>query len=116
MTARWRSAVRGQAGQASVELVAVLPLLAAIALAVGQVLASGAGRELAANAAQAGAMALVQGGDPERAARAAVRGRWEAGAVIAVRGRTVSVALRPRGPIPGLRDLLAARAEATAGP
>ena len=64
----------GPRGQASVELVALLPLAALVALAIGQLLAAGAARELAGNAAEAGAAALLQGGDPAAAARAALAG------------------------------------------
>ena len=56
-------------GQASVELVAVLPLAVVVALAAGQAVAAGAAAELAGHAAEAGAVALLQDGDPRRAAR-----------------------------------------------
>jgi pilus assembly protein CpaE len=65
---------RREGGQASVELVALLPLAALVALAIGQLLAAGSARELAGNAAEAGAAALLQGTDPTAAARAALRG------------------------------------------
>ena len=108
----WRSA----GGQASVELVALLPLLAAIALAVGQLLAAGLARELAGTAAQAGAMAVLQGGDPADAARDAIPGWSRDRADVAVSGREIAVTLRPPALVPGLAPLLSARAEASAGP
>ena len=55
-----------EVGQASVELVALLPLAALIALAIGQLLAAGSARELAGNAAEAGAAALLAGRRPDR--------------------------------------------------
>jgi hypothetical protein len=94
----------------------MLPLLVAVALAVGQVLAAGVARELAADAAQAGAMAIVQGSDPRAAARAAVPGWSRGGMAVSVDGRDVAVTLRPPSPLPAVADLLAAHADASAGP
>jgi len=107
---------RAEAGQASVELVALLPLLVALALGAGQLLAAGIARELAGHAAQAGAMAILQGGDPEDAARAAIPGWSRAAARITADGHTVAVTLRPRSIVPGLAGLLTAHADASAGP
>ncbi len=62
-------------GQASVELVALLPLLVTVAVAAGHVLAAGAAHELAGHAAEAGAIAVLRGGgeaDARDAARAAL--------------------------------------------
>lgn len=103
-------------GQASVELVALLPVIAAITLAVGQLLAAGVARELAEHAAAAGAIAMLEGRDPAEAARAAVPAWSGARTTVSVHGRTVSVALRPAGPVPALTGMLTARAEASAGP
>jgi hypothetical protein len=103
-------------GQASVELVALMPLLLAAALATGQLLAAGAARELAGGAAGAGAMALLQGGDPARAARAAVPGWAHAHVDVDVDGRAVRVRLRPAAVLPGLARPLTASATADAGP
>lgn len=103
----------GDRGQATIELVALLPLLAAVALAVAQLLAAGVARELARHAAQAGAIAVLEGGDPAAAARAAVPS-WSRDRVrVDVEGRTVTVVVRPAGPLP---NLLTARANASAGP
>lgn len=109
-------AVRSCSGQASVELVALLPLAALIALAIGQLLAAGAARELAGNAAEAGAAAMLQGRDPAGAARAALPGWSRDRADVRVSGRRVEVLVRPRAVIPGLADRLAASASADAGP
>ena len=106
----------GQAGQATVELVAVLPLLAAVALAAGQVLAAGAASSFAGHAAEAGAVAILEGGAAGDAARAAVPG-WSRGRMeVAVEGKTVRVALRPPTLFPPLAGLLTAHATAVAGP
>jgi hypothetical protein len=103
-------------GQASVELVALLPLAALIALAIGQLLAAGAARELAGNAAEAGAAALLQGGDPVAAARAALPGWSRESTTVHVAGRRVEVRVRPRTVVPVLAARLEASAAADAGP
>ncbi len=105
----------GARGQAAVELVGILPILVAVALAAAQLLAAGVARELAGHAAQAGAMALLQGGEPARAARDAVPGWARDRMTVAVRGRRVEVVLRPPAPARAVADGLAARAVATAG-
>jgi len=68
-------------GQASVELVALLPLAALIALAIGQLLAAGSARELAGNAAEAGAAALLQGTDPTAADKATIDHQIQSGEI-----------------------------------
>jgi hypothetical protein len=104
-------------GQATVEFVGVLPLAVLVALVVGQLLAAGAARELAGNAAEAGAAAILQGtSDPDQAARDALPG-WSSGrAEVRVSGRVVRVRLRPLSVVPGIADRLAATAVADAGP
>jgi hypothetical protein len=104
------------AGQATVELVALLPLAALIALAIGQLLAAGAAGELASNAAEAGAAAILQGADPTAAARAALPGWSRERATVRVTGRRVEVRLRPLVVAPVLADRLEATASADAGP
>ena len=108
--------MRREQGQASVEFVALLPLLVLMALVIGQVLAAGRCRELAGHAAGAGAAALLQDGDPVRAARQALPGWSRRGLDVTVRGRRVAVTLRPPGLLPGLPGLLRARVSAWAGP
>jgi hypothetical protein len=103
-------------GQASVELVGVLPLVVLLALVLGQLLAAGAARELAGNAAEAGATALLQRRDPSGAARDALPGWSRRRMSIAVDGRVIRVALRPPGLLPGLGAALEAHAAADAGP
>lgn len=111
-----RHRTRACCGQASVELVAVAPLLIAVVLAVAQLLAAGAARELADHAAEAGAVALLQHTDPAQAARDAVPG-WSRGRVdVRVEDHRVRVRLRPRAFLPQLADLLEATGEAHAGP
>lgn len=107
--------MRDEAGQAAVELVAVLPLAVAVALCAGQALATGAAREAAEHAAQAGAMALIQGGDPGASARAAAPPWSRKRLRVTRQGSRVSVVLAPREFVPGAASLLRARATADAG-
>jgi hypothetical protein len=111
-----RRLVGHAAGQASVELVALLPLALLVALAIAQLLAAGAARELAGNAAEAGAVALLQGTDPRAAARAALPGWSRERAAVHVAGRRVEVRVRPRAVLPLVVDRVAAVATADAGP
>jgi hypothetical protein len=103
-------------GQATVELVAILPLALLIALTIAQLLAAGSARELAGNAAEAGAAALLQGTDPTQAARNALPGWSRDRATVRVTARRVNVHLRPRAVIPLLAKRLEVHATADAGP
>jgi hypothetical protein len=111
-----RDRIRSAGGQATVELVGALPLAVLVALAAGQLLAAGAARELAGNAAEAGAVAILQGIEPLDASRAALPG-WSKDRVhVQVADRRVRVRLRPVAVIPGVADRLAATVVADAGP
>lgn len=105
----------GERGQSSVELVGLLPLLLAAGLGVFSLLGAGAATEAAGGAAEAGAIALVQGRDAEAAARAALEGWPRPDTRIRVRGRRVSVRVEPHGPLEVLDEQLAATASADAG-
>jgi hypothetical protein len=109
-------AIRSEAGQATVELVALLPLLLVGALAAAALLAGHGAREQAGQAAQAGAMALLQGGDPREAARRALSDGARARAAVEVRGRRVTVRVRPRLPVAAAADAMTAAVTADAGP
>jgi hypothetical protein len=104
-----------QRGQAAVEVVALIPLLLAVALAVAQLLVAGLAREAAHEAAQAGAMAILQGGDPSGQARAAAPGWSRQRLAVRVDGRRVSVRAVPPSLLPGAGRLLASTATASAG-
>jgi len=71
--------IRGQDGQASVELVGVLPLLVLFAFALWQAAVAGQAMWLAGAAARAAARAHALGADPAPAARAALPPRLEDG-------------------------------------
>jgi hypothetical protein len=107
---------RHEAGQASIELVAMMPLLLVVALTAAELLAAGLARSAAGGAAQAGAMALLQGGDAGRAARAAAPGWTRQRITVRVDGRHVRVRVTPPGLVPGTAALLATTSDADAGP
>jgi len=102
---------RAERGQATVELTALLPLLAVVALSAYTVLAARTAHEQAGAAAEAGAVAVLQDRDARTAARDALP--TGAHARVAVRGGRVSVTVRPRLPFFSAR--LEARASADAG-
>jgi hypothetical protein len=106
----------GEAGQATVELLGMVPLCVVVVLAIAQVLAAGAAREAAGAAATAGAMAQLQGGDAQDAARAAAPGWAKDRLSVDVDGRVVRVRVTPRAILPGTAPLLVAHARADAGP
>lgn len=62
----------GQRGQATVELVALLPVLAGLGCALWQAVVAGQAAWLAGSAARAAARAAAVGGDPSAAARSAL--------------------------------------------
>lgn len=103
-------------GQATIELLGMVPLCLVVVLAIAQVLAAGAAREAARAAAAAGAMAQLQGGDVEDVARAAAPGWAKDRLSVAVAGRVVRVQITPRAMLPGAASLLVAHARADAGP
>jgi len=100
-------------GQSAIEVVAVLPLVLLLGVALMALLAGRSASEGAASAAHAGAMALIQGEDPRAAARAAIPDRR---ATIDVAGRRVTVTVHPRLELPFARELLVGEATADAGP
>jgi Flp pilus assembly protein TadG len=109
-------ALRREEGQATVELVALIPLMFLVALAVAQVLAAGLAREAAHHAAEAGAVAMLEGGDPARDARAAAPGWSRDRLTVTVVGRSVRVRVQPPALVPGVAGLLQADSTAAAGP
>lgn len=105
-----------ESGQATIELVILAPLLVAVVLAAAQLLAAGAAGELADHAAEAAAVAMLQGEDPTAAARDAVPGWSRTRMSVRIDGRRVRVRLRPLSPIPGLARVLESSRDADAGP
>ena len=82
-------------GQATAELVALLPLAALIIAAAWQLVVAGHATWAAGSAARAAARAAAIGRDPRAAARAALPARLERGLAVRDRGSgTVDVTLR----------------------
>jgi hypothetical protein len=104
---------RGARGQATVEAIALAPVIVAIGLAILQLLAVGYASVLAGNAAEAGALALAAGADPRDGARAALPGWSRARARVEVDGGRVEVHLRPPSLLKALADGLEVTATAT---
>ena len=104
--------MRGSEGQASVELAGGIAALLLLALAGFQLLAVGYGAVMADHAAEAAALALAVGTDPDEAARASVPG-WPKDA-LRVRSAPdrVEVTLLPPSALSFLHGRLAVTGEA----
>jgi hypothetical protein len=102
-------------GQASAELVAVVPALLLGVLIAAQIGLVGYALWAAGDAARAGARAALVGGDPEASARGALPGPLRDGANVSGKGE-VEVRVHVPALIPGLPSVpLAARADLGAG-
>jgi hypothetical protein len=104
----------GDDGQATVELVALLPLLLVIALTAAALLAAHTAGEQAGHAAEAAALAVLQGADPRAAARRALPRDTRGRAEINVHGHRVTVHVRPGLPLHALEAPLTGAATAHA--
>jgi hypothetical protein len=100
-------------GQATVEAIALVPLMVAVGLGILQLLAVGYASVLAGNAAEAGALAVAAGGDPRGGVRQALPGWSRARARVEVNGGRVEVHLRPPSPLKALADGLEVTGTAT---
>ena len=105
-----------EAGQATVELIALMPLLVTLTLALFTFLAADRAHEQAAEAAQAGARALLNDRDPQEAACTTLGRTSSCHDGVHVSGRAVTVRVRPTGPFPRLNRSLEAVATAKAAP
>lgn len=103
---------RGARGQATVEAIALVPVMVAIGVGVLQLLAVGYAGVLAGNAAEAGALELAAGGDARAGARRALPGWSRARARVEIDGGRVAVHLRPPSPLSALADGLEVKATA----
>jgi hypothetical protein len=96
--------VRDEHGQAAAELVAVVPILLIVVLAVAQLGIAGYALWSAGDAARAAARAGLVGGDPERAARSVLPGWLEDGAEVEA-GDGVEVSVRAPALLPGVPSI-----------
>ena len=109
------SVLRGDRGQASVEVLGAAPALLLVGLVLLQLLAVGYSAVLAGTAAEAGALALVAGGDPRAGVRESLPGWARAGAKVSVSGGTVRVRLSPPSPLRAVRRRFTVGARAAVG-
>jgi hypothetical protein len=110
---RWPDA---SSGQASVELVAALPALVLAGLIALQLLVTGYALTLSDGAAEAGALALAAGRPAAEAARNALPGWAEDDVEVSVKGRQVTVRVRPPSPLVAVADRLTVTSSAAARP
>lgn len=103
-------------GQATVELIAAIPLIVLAGLIALQLLLTGYALTLADGAAEAGALALAAGRPAKAAAEESLPDWAEGRAEIAVRGGEVRVRLSPPSPLPVLADRLAMTSSSYARP
>ena len=103
-------------GQATVELVAALPMLLLAGAVALQLLLAGYALTLADGAAEAGALALASGGSAREAARAALPGWARRGLAVEVEGGRVNVRLLPLSPLTAVAEHLAVTSSASARP
>ena len=85
---------RSEVGQASVETVALLPLVVLVGALLWQVVVAGQALWLSGAAARAAARAAAVGADPDAAARATLPPRLESGLHVRDEGGGVGVAIR----------------------
>lgn len=105
---------RAAGGQASLELLAMVPAMVVGAMIALQLAITGYALHLADGAAEAGALAVAAGTNPKRAAQAAMPG-WAAGGMdVSVGGGQVEVSVRPPSPHPALSAALEVSADAWA--
>ncbi|MBA2629782.1 MAG: pilus assembly protein [Thermoleophilaceae bacterium] len=104
----------GERGQATVELVGVVPCVLLVGLFGLQLLVVGYAHVLADTAAEAGALALAAGGDPRAGVRESLPSWLWARARVKVSGGQVEVRMRPPAPLRRLGDTLEVRGRAEA--
>ena len=102
----------GESGQASLELVATVPAMVLGVMIALQLALTGYALHLADGAAEAGALALAAGTEPEAAAEAALPGWTSERLDVQVDAGHVEVALRPPAPHPAVSNALEVSAAA----
>ena len=107
--------MRSREGQATVEMVAIAPLLIAVAGAIYIGLSAQDAAALADHAAQAGAVAALQDREPKQAAENALPEWAREDAKVFVRDEKITVRVRPRTPVAELSKSLEAEATVFSG-
>ena len=102
----WGTAVDGERGQASIEVLAGIPALLLAGLVAFQLLATGYSLTLADGAAEAGAMAIAAGRPAAPAVRQALPGWARQRVGVETNGGRLTVRLRPPAPLEALSHRL----------
>lgn len=95
-----------QSGQATVEVLAAIPILLLTGFVCFQALATGYCQSLADSASQAGAIAAIRGDSPQAAARSSLPDWAASGSRVSVQGKRVTVRLVPPSPFGVLSGLI----------
>lgn len=95
-----------QSGQATVEVLAAIPILLLTGFVCFQALATGYCQSLADSASQAGAIAAIRGGSPQGAARSSLPDWAASDSRVSVHGKRVTVHLVPPSPFGVLSGLI----------
>jgi hypothetical protein len=111
MTERGRGS---EAGQASIELIAGVPVLLLAAVACLPLLAAGYALTLADGAAEAGALARSAGEPAAPAVEKALPGWAQERFTLGIRGDEITVTLRPPSPFAAVAERLSVSSEAWA--
>jgi hypothetical protein len=109
---RVERAVQRERGQASVETVALIPVLVLLTVATWQAALAGWALVSAQSAARAGARAVLAGAAPRPAALAALPAGMRQGVITHVAGGRVTVRVHVPAVLPGLAFDVAASAQA----
>ena len=108
--------MRSESGQATVESIAVVPIVAALVLAFGLTAVSIATRVASGEAAEAAAIAMINGSAPRVAAARSIPGWARNGLSVRVTRRSIETTLLPVGVPAQLAGLVAGRAKLWIGP
>lgn len=111
-----RDSLEGSRGQATVELLAAIPLLALAGSVALQLLLTGYALLLADGAAEAGALALASGHRAKPAVEQSLPQWAQERVEVAVRGGEVTVTLSPPAPIAAIGERLAVTSSGYARP
>jgi hypothetical protein len=111
-----RGSTGNSAGQATVELLTAVPLLALAGSIALQLLLTGYTLTLADGAAEAGALALAAGRPAKAAVARSLPGWAEERVEVAVSGGEVTVRLRPPAPLAAIGERLAVTSRGYARP
>jgi pilus assembly protein CpaE len=99
-----RAGARDERGQATVELIGMLPFLVLAALVVWQLLLVGYSITSAENAARAASRVAARGGDGEKAAKRVIGSPLREGIKVKMDGTKAMVSVRVPLLVPGIGD------------